>query len=351
MILRKIICIITVAIALTACGELSDKKTKTETETVIDTSATTSETTKEPAPGILGTVSETKPDDTDYEQKVKKINAITKNYNVTSTNAFKAYENYINVFGDDSSKFIKTEAGDKFAINSSYALNGLDEAMAIPFLEELNPYMEKFKNSGLAFAETMNELNMYYKMSDYDTDDFEKGKALHRPVIEGFQEFFEADSILRIHSDKALEAIDAEYLEILKRDGLTLQYLTKKATDDATKIVAMLSETEYENLDVEKLKVLHAPLRATFDELTALKTNEPETYNAQLGISLFYSSLESLVLASTALQKRIVEKRPFSMIEKRQFSSSEFMASQVSGSPQQVSGRYSDMIDRYNSLN
>ncbi|MDB2606221.1 YiiG family protein, partial [Zobellia sp.] len=276
---------------------------------------------------------------------------ITKNYNVTSSNAFKAYENYINVFGDDPSKFTEKEAGDQFRMGGTYALNELDDAMAITVLEDLNPYMKNFKNTGLAFAKSMNEANMYYKMSDYDTDGFEKGKAMHRPIIEGFEEFYIADSILRIHSDRALEAIDAEYLEILKRDGLTLQYLTKKAVDDATKIVIMLSKTEYDNLDADKLKALHAPLRTTFDELTALKTDDPKTYNVDPKISFFYSRLESLVLASTALQKRIKEKRPFSMLEKRNLAGSEFIASHVEGSPQQVSGRYSDMIESYNSLN
>ena len=349
MILRKTILILLSAIALTACGELSDKKT--ESETGSETSTSTSEKSIKSAPGTLGAVSETKPDDTDYEKKVEKINAITKNYNSTSTSAFKSYENYITVFGDDPSKFTKTEARDKFAMNSSYALNGLDEAMEIPVMEDLNPYMENYKNSGQILVKTMNEVNMYYRMSDYDTDGFEKGQTMHKSVIEDFQQFYKADSILRIHSGKALGAIDAEYLEILKRDGLTLQYLTKKAVDDATKIVAMLAETNYEDLDMDKLKALHAPLRATFNELTALKTNEPETYNAQLGISFFYSSLESLVLASTALQKRIKDKRPFSMLEKRNLTGSAFIASTVKGSPQQVNERYSDMIDHYNSLN
>ena len=282
-----------------------------------------------------------------YELKMKKINVVTNCLKGYSKSAFTAYQEYIGSFGNDAEHYRSKEVSNFTDVNAYNVqqLKLLEETLEIPVLEELNTLIRSYKINARAFSAAINSCERYYTAKGYKKDNFENGKGMHKPVIEIFERFSVVDSLLRVKSNKISENLELEYLDKLKRNGQEVEYLTIVGKKEASKINSLLTSASYDNLNVEKLKLLHDKINGIYEKLIVLKNSETGQFNTKNEV--WYDTFEQFLKSVNELHLRKKEKKAFSKKEAKKLEENFIVASSVEGSPGKVIRTYNEFIKAY----
>jgi len=229
-------------------------------------------------------------------------------------------------------------------------VKNLDKAIEIDILNELDPLIKEYKTTALNLAAINNDVYQYNEMKDYDKDDFAKAKETHKPLLTAFEKFFTVNNILRNKTDSIQSEMEIIYLQKLKADGNTLQYLVGMSLNVSKKMLTICQSKDYEKLDAAELENVNKEVRNIYDELNTFKTENNENFRANVHMTFYFSSFKAFVQSSNDLTKRVKDKKPFSRGEKMNLgnSGSGWM---VNGSVPKLLKDYNNMIDNYNRMN
>lgn len=283
----------------------------------------------------------------DYELKIKKLNALAESFNGFSTSAFKTYQSYISSFGSDADNYKQNEVSEilEVSANDVYKLKSLEDVLEIPVLEELNSLITSYKINARAFSVAINSCERYYSKKGYKKDNFENGKGMHKPVVEIYAKFSVIDSLLREKSGKVLAKIEQEHLNTLKKNGFEVEYLSIIGKNDADELHSLLIATNYKDLKVEELNALHNKIKMTYDKLNELK--EAGSNQFKVSTRAHFNNFEQLYQAFDELYLRKKEKNKFSKKELKKLKSGGVAANGVEGSIPAVINAYKNLCDSF----
>lgn len=283
-----------------------------------------------------------------YKLKTEKINVIFNSFNGYSKSAFTAYQEYIGFFGDDAENYKPKAISDFTEVDPYHVQNlkSLETILDIPVLDELNPLITSYKINARAFSVAINSCKRYYTGKGYVKDNFENGKAMHKPVVEIFKRFSIVDSLLRLKSNKIFINLEIEHLNNLKKNGPEVEYLTIIGKKRVSKLNRLLTSTHYDNLNLDELKVLYDKIKDTYDKLTELKNAENKLFNTE--DKVYYNAFEKLFNSIGELYQRKKENRRFTKKELRELKGNKITANSVAGSPNKVIATYNEFLKVYN---
>src|SRR5690606_23515948 len=225
-----------------------------------------------------------------------------------------------------------------------YQLNGdgsdcetaVNEAKAAdPSMPELEAAADEFVGVLKAVVPLIAEAYKYYDQENYKDDDFTKGKEMHAPLMEAFDNFDAVYKKFAAETDKVEDNVAQVQLEEYKDDpSKKYEYNADDLSVKAKTLIVDLRDMKIEDMSDEDLQQL---IEATEAALT-------ETKNSKSGptAGIFLNQADDFVKASKELMRRIRDKEPFSDFDRRQLGTSSGWM--VDGSPDKVISVYNRMV-------
>lgn len=280
-----------------------------------------------------------------------KLNFLINNYNGMSTDSYNAYDYYVKAFGDNPEKFQNITWYSTRQIHQ-HEIDGLKEltsAMEINVFSELDPLILEYQARAKVMADIVNEAYTYYDMKDFENDEYAKAKEMHKPLLNAFFNFFDIDDLLRHKTDSIQDIREIAYIEELKENGETLNYLISKSLNVSSKMLKISQSSEYNKLNSEELIKASIEVRFLYDELSKFKKENTEEYESVTTISFYYSALEDFTKSAQGLSSRVKNKKPFSRGEKMNLNNkgSGWM---VNDSVPKLLYDYNKLVDSYNRM-
>lgn len=283
----------------------------------------------------------------DYELKIKKLNLLEDNIKDFSSNALIAYQEYISTFGNDVENYKPTEVSNFIEVDpvAVKKLKTMDDALAIPVLDELNQLITSYKINARAFSVAMNTCERYYNNKGYKKDDFENGKGMHKPVIDIFAKFSATNSLLVLKTNKLLKTLELESLDKLKNDGFEVEYLSILGKKEADKLHIMLTSKDYENLDEKELADLFDKTNDIYNKLKTIIDNDTDKFTSK-NID-YFNEFEQFLNAFEELYLHKKEKKKFTKRQLKKLKENKTAAISVAGSSNKVIAKYEDILKAY----
>ncbi len=212
---------------------------------------------------------------------------------------------------------------------------------AEPKQAELDKAADNYLKAMLALNEKIIEAERYYSRENYKDDNFEKGKKMHKPLVQAMEAFMAAnDELGKQLEEQNSRAMKAQLVEIEKTAGKKVEYWLLSTVIEAKAAVEVLSQ---ETFDVEKAKKLISDYENSADNLIdQLKTNQ----SAKMHYLSLPMDLDNYRKALKERMRRVRDNTPYSTGDKMNLNPS--TGWMVSGSPYKVTDYYNKLINTVN---
>jgi hypothetical protein len=171
-------------------------------------------------------------------------------------------------------------------------------AMKEPAMEGVDGAVAEFGPYAVELAKTIVQASTYYQREEFKSDNFAKGKELHKKLVADFEKFDDMSAKLGAAVDAWRKAhpIDTNNME----EG---QKLTMAALEDARAAFVLLLPKE---VDVDAYKAAIAKLEKSAEALKTLGTAQPNDSWAKI----MGASFDAFIKAAKATGDKLTDKGP-----------------------------------------
>lgn len=213
-----------------------------------------------------------------------------------------------------------------------------------PVMIELDAAGQAYMTALKAMDMLVTEAHAYYKSGTYKTDKFEKGRTLHKPLINSFTSFEQANTALTNALELQNDIVLNEQLrEIASTKGKHIEYwqlaLMQKAKLLAHTVGAATFDTRIATIQLASYE------RVADDTLAYTKVN---TKQASPKWTILTQASTELRIAAQERIRRVKEKTPYTPAESKLLKGAS--ASKVKGSAPAFIKAYNDMVEANNNL-
>lgn len=227
-------------------------------------------------------------------------------------------------------------------VAASATLQPRDEALESAASE----YVEAFE----AARKIVNEAQRYYGESDYEDDDFAKGKELHPKLTSAFDAFTAADQKLRSLVVEKNDALQVRALEkVEKEEGRKLRFQDRNVMAQAKKLVAAGDVQDLEKLDPDALGKALEQYDAAVRECRKYVDAHPAEADSVTSFSSFVDQAEEVRKAAKELLRRKRDGTAFTKTEQMHLRNGN--VGLVEGTPGKLIEEYNDLVGDSNRLN
>ncbi len=216
--------------------------------------------------------------------------------------------------------------------------------------------VEGLAAAGLAYVtsverlhELTTEAHIYYESGAWRRDELGLGRALHEPLVAGYDSVVSADARLRAVIERENGALQSRRLQSAhKKHGRTLPFLTRRLLAVSKPVVAAANVDTVQDLNPQSMTAMLRTLRAASAELVAYVAKHPAEASAVAGLKALMRRTAAFETSAGRLLKRRRQGLQFSRTERQVIRAGS--ADAVEGHPARVVEEFNDLIDASNSL-
>jgi hypothetical protein len=212
-----------------------------------------------------------------------------------------------------------------------------------PKLPEMEKKADDYAVALLEVIPIVNEAHAYYERGDYKVDRMAKAKQLHPKLVGAFEAFDKAGSALSEAVDQVQEDLDKrELVRIEREEGQRARWHVVRTMVLAKPILHEIAK------EPSKIEISAAGTACQGFEVALGAFDGWAAQNAEAAskVAGFLSAAKDLAVACRNLERRLKEKKPFTIAEQRRLGTS--AGPGVEGSPDAVLDKYNRLIEAYN---
>lgn len=293
------------------------------------------------------------------EQDTQKFNTYVELQNFMSGWFSLTLQNYFNEFGADEEIHIK-ENFDGFGSNPiiethyTYHIDGpLEKASQEPVYDGVDDSIKDLCPKLKELMDTMNEVAEYYNNDSYKTDDFAKGKELHKKVCAQTIDYINSSMNLSIAFEKLNDQKMEESLTEIDKEKYPIRYYSLSILVKSKKIpqafyAAEIDDTNISNFDAKQYEDLYASLVKDINEfMECTKDNDKistEGFALESTFAMFVDNVNRVNLSAENLRNKLNGTPIISN------SHGQVTTSNTIGFLEDLENSISDLIGSYNSM-
>jgi hypothetical protein len=212
-----------------------------------------------------------------------------------------------------------------------------------PKLPEMEKKADDYAIALLQVVPIVNEAHEYYERGDYKTDRMAKAKELHPKLVGAFEAFDKAGTALSEAVDQVQEDLDKrELVRIEREEGKRARWYVVRTMVLAKPILHEIAK-EPSKIHVSAAGTACQGFEGALGAFDGWAKESPEAASKVAG---FLSGAKDLAVACRNLERRLKEKKPFTIAEQKRLGTS--AGPSVEGSPDAVLDKYNRLIEAYN---
>ncbi|WP_052127419.1 YiiG family protein [Enterobacter cancerogenus] len=223
---------------------------------------------------------------------------------------------------------------------------------AITAAGNVSPSMPELENAAGRYLSALKELQplmseaySYYSQEDYKDDGFEKGKKLHQPLMQSFDNFINVSDEYGKKIDKETSVLYAKQLsEIEKKEGKHVSYYRLALVTQGKALTTILAHESVDIQRVNKAIENYSALLSASRKATDNESGKPISW------SVFLTNADNFLRDCKDRMRRLRDNTPYSRSEKDLMESSDDIGWTVEGSPMKVIRSYNELVKAGNRL-
>jgi len=230
-------------------------------------------------------------------------------------------------------------------LDVSSCLEAIGKAKALPPpMPDLEATVEPYRAALQALAPLVQSAYSYYDQKDYKDDNWAKGKQMHRPLMDAFAKFDQANKPFDDKVTALNEGLGARRLARLAKDPeRRVEYLVANAANEAKKLVKLAEIDELSKLNAPAYEAELQTFEKAWNDLDQYIGAHKAEADKVMALSIFMSAGVDYEKSAKELLRRKRDNKDFN-------SENHGMPKFIDGHPAQVLSKYNAFIDRLNGM-